>query len=248
MQSFIRLKIRRQDTPRSPSYWEEFEVPYRPHRNVINCLMAISANPINSREEKVAPVVWECSCLEEVCGSCTMVINGKVRQACSALIDQLEQPITLEPMTKFPVVRDLWVDRRKMFDTLKKIKSWINIDGYFPLGMGPAFDEKIRVKCYEYSRCMTCGCCCEACPQFNSHSPFMGAFAFGQAHLLNSHPMGKTDAPARLDALMGMGGLADCGNAQNCWRACPKNIPLTDAIAELGWDTTKRAVTRFLKE
>jgi succinate dehydrogenase / fumarate reductase iron-sulfur subunit len=76
----------------------------------------------------------------------------------------------------------------------------------------------------------------------------MGAFAFGQVALFNTHPTGKMNAHERLDAIMGMGGLADCGNAQNCWRSCPKNIPLTDAIADLGWQTTRRAVTRFLKE
>ena len=50
----------------------------------------------------MTPVVWECNCLEEVCGACTMVINGKVRQACTALVDALPQPIVLEPMSKFP--------------------------------------------------------------------------------------------------------------------------------------------------
>ncbi len=65
---------------------------------------------------------WEMSCLEEVCGACSMVINGKPRQACTALVDQLEQPITLEPMTTFPVVRDLAVDRSRMFDALRKLK------------------------------------------------------------------------------------------------------------------------------
>lgn len=245
---FIRLKIKRQDHPKGHSYWEGFEIPYKPQMNVVTCLMAVQQKPVNDSGETVRPVVWDCSCLEEVCGSCTMVINGRVRQACSALVENLSQPIVIEPMSKFPVVRDLRVDRGRMFETLKKVKAWINIDGYFNLGEGPRFSELAREKAYEFARCMTCGCCCEACPQFNSHSPFMGAFAFGQVRLLNGHPTGKTNADERLDAIMGMGGLADCGNAQNCLRACPKSIPLPDAIAELGWQTTKRAVKRFLKE
>ena len=64
-------------------------------------------------------MVWECNCLEEVCGACTMIINGRVRQACTALIHKLDQPIVLEPMSKFPVVRDLYVDRSRMFESLK---------------------------------------------------------------------------------------------------------------------------------
>lgn len=73
------------------------------------------------------------NCLEEVCGACSMVINGKPRQSCTALIDQLEQPIRLEPMRTFPVVRDLQVDRSRMFDSLKKVKAWIPIDGTYDL-------------------------------------------------------------------------------------------------------------------
>ena len=49
------------------------------------------------------------NCLEEVCGACSMVINGRARQSCSAIVDQLEQPIRLEPMNTFPVIRDLQV-------------------------------------------------------------------------------------------------------------------------------------------
>ena len=78
--------------------------------------MDIQKNPINSEGKKVRPVVWECNCLEDVCGTCTMVINGKTRQSCSALIDKLMQPITLQPLSKFPVVRDLAVDRSRMFE------------------------------------------------------------------------------------------------------------------------------------
>ena len=122
MPDTITFKIKRQDSESSGSYWETFVIPHVPNSNVISCLMDIQANPENSKGEKVAPVVWECNCLEEVCGSCTMVINRKVRQSCSALVDQLEKPITLEPMSKFPVVRDLAVDRSRMFGALKKVR------------------------------------------------------------------------------------------------------------------------------
>ena len=73
------------------------------------------------------------NCLEEVCGACSMVINGRARQSCSAIVDQLEQPIRLEPMSTFPVIRDLQVDRSRMFDNLKRMKAWIPIDGTYDL-------------------------------------------------------------------------------------------------------------------
>lgn len=244
----VLLKIKRKDSPDAQSYWEEFEVPYIEGMNVINALMEIQKNPVTKDGKPTSPVVWDCSCLEEICGACTMIINGRVKQSCSTLVDSLKEPIVLEPMSKFPVVRDLWVDRSKMFDVLKRVKAWNNVDGYFDLGAGPEMDEKDRAAAYVYSRCMTCGCCLEACPQYNNLSPFMGAHAFGQVLLFNSHPIGKMNKDDRLDAIMGMGGISECGNAQNCVEVCPKDITLTDAIAKLGWATTVRAVKRFLNE
>src|SRR5947209_13742287 len=101
------VKIKRQDGPNEPSHWDEFHLPYKANANIISVLMEIQRNPVTSDGRKVAPPAWDAACLEEVCGSCTMVINGKPRQACSSLIDKLEQPVTIAPMTKFPLVRDL---------------------------------------------------------------------------------------------------------------------------------------------
>src|ERR1044071_3129937 len=123
--STVRLRIKRQDGPDQPSRWEEFEVPYRHGMNVISCLQDIQKKPVTVDGKTVAPVAWDCSCLEEVCGACTMIINGKVRQSCSALVHHFEQPIRLEPMTKFPLLRDLSVNRQRMFDALKKLKTWV---------------------------------------------------------------------------------------------------------------------------
>ncbi len=103
------------------------------------------------------------NCLEEVCGACSMVINGRARQSCSAIVDQLEQPIRLEPMNTFPVIRDLQVDRSRMFDNLKRMKAWIPIDGTYDL-MQHVYQEKKRQTAYELSKCMTCGVCLEVCP------------------------------------------------------------------------------------
>lgn len=141
-QKTVTFIIQRQDNPESEPYDETFEVPYRPNMNVISALMEIRRNPVNAKGEKTTPVVWEMNCLEEVCGACSMVINGKPRQACSALVDKLQQPIRLAPMRTFPVVRDLQIDRGRMFDSLKKVKAWIPIDGTYDLGEGPRMPEK----------------------------------------------------------------------------------------------------------
>jgi succinate dehydrogenase / fumarate reductase iron-sulfur subunit len=239
MADTIRFKIKRQDRPGTGSYWEEFEIPYRPGHNVISALMVIRENPINAAGETVEPVLWEANCMEEVCGACSMLVNGKARQACSALVDGLEQPITLEPMTKFSTVRDLMVDRSVMFDNLRKVRAWIDVDGSWDIGTGaPRISPQEWELNYAFSRCMTCGCCMEACPQFGPGFEFVGPAPLGQVRLMNGHPTGKYFKEERLHTIMGVGGISDCGNAQNCVEVCPKDIPLTTAIGELGRQTT----------
>jgi len=168
-----------------------------------------------------------------------MLVNGRPRQSCTALVDSLgEGAIVLEPLTKFPVVRDLQVDRSPMFDALQRVKAWIPIDGSYDLGAGPRLSPDEQETAYAFSRCMTCGCCMEVCPQYNDHSEFIGPAPIAQVRLFNSHPTGRMNAQERLDAIMGRGGLADCGNAQLCVEACPKEIPLTEAFGELGRQVT----------
>jgi succinate dehydrogenase / fumarate reductase, iron-sulfur subunit len=245
----LKLKVKRQDGPRQRSYWQTFEVKRQPRMNVISALMEVQKAPVTTSGERVAPVVWECVCLEEVCGACTMIINGRVRQSCSALVDQLapeEQTIILEPMTKFPVIRDLVVDRSRMFEDLKRVKAWIDLDGSHPIGPGPRQSQDDQEQAYPLSRCMTCGCCLEACPQVSTENDFVGPAALNQVRLFNLHPSGKMHAPDRLDAVMGSGGIEDCGKAQNCVEVCPKEIPLVDSIAAVGRDTTKRMLLGWL--
>jgi succinate dehydrogenase / fumarate reductase iron-sulfur subunit len=240
------VRIERQDGPKGPKRWEEFHVPWRPNANVISVLMQIQRDPRTADGKTTTPPVWDAACLEEVCGSCTMNINGKVRQACSALIDKLEQPITLSPMKKFPLIRDLTVDRSKMFEALKRVKAWIPIDGTYDLGPGPKQSPEAQELNYVLSTCMTCGCCLEVCPQVAEETAFIGAAAISQARLFNNHPTGTMNAEERLRALMPIGGVSDCGKAGNCVQVCPKGIPLTSSIAEMSRATTKQAVADWL--
>lgn len=252
----IRFRIKRQDGPDKPSRWEEFDVPVEPGANVISCLQWIAANPVTTAGKKTTPVVWDSCCLEEVCGACTMIINGSVRQACSCLLDEYApndgDAITLEPMTKFPLVRDLFVDRSRLFHDLIRVKAWVPIDGTYDLGKGPTATPENQQMRYKLSECMSCGCCLEACPQYllepdesKWDTSFIGAAPTSQARLFNEHPTGKVLKGARLSTLMGPGGLSDCGNAQNCVKVCPKEIPLTESIGAIGRAMTIHSFKRF---
>lgn len=265
------VRVLRQDSPDAPSYWERHRLTHEPDMNVTSVLQRIAAQAETIDGKHVAPVAYDANCLEEVCGSCTMVINGRVRQACSALVDRLleERPdeIELQPMSKFPVLRDLCVNRRRLFRGLEKLKAWIPVDGYYNMGPGPRQSQEEQEQAYPLSECMSCGCCLDACPQYGKVEvaraagesdadfesrenaaydvQFVGAAPISQMIYYNAHPTGMLTAGERLDAVMGPGGLQVCGNAQNCVAVCPKRIPLTTSIGRAGRETTKRIFTRW---
>jgi succinate dehydrogenase / fumarate reductase, iron-sulfur subunit len=227
-------------------YWEEFELAVTPFLNITAALMEIQKNPINSKQEKVPPVAWEQGCLEEVCGSCTMLINGRPRQGCTALVAKIleetgSKVIQIAPLSKFPLIKDLVVDRGGMFDSLKKVHAWVDADDAHDRGFGAKVSPATQEVRYELSTCMTCGCCLEACPQFNEKSKFIGPAAISQVRLFNADPIGELNKAKRLRALMGEEGVASCGNAQNCVEVCPKNIPLTESLAVVNKHATKQA-------
>ena len=113
-------------------------------------------------------------------------------------------------MTKFPVVRDLMVDRSRIFEILEKVRAWLPVDSYLDMGPGLRQSQEQQQMAYLYSKCMSCGCCLEACPQFlkielvrrpgetdaalaarlreANMRAFMGARAIAQVELFNSNP------------------------------------------------------------
>ena len=268
----VRVRILRQDVSGGESYWERYEVPHEPNMNVISVLQKIAALARTQDGRRVAPVAWDCSCLEEVCGSCTMLINGRTRMACSALVDKLlveedDGEIELRPMSKFPVVRDLVVDRKRLFRSLERVKAWVPVDDSYDHGAGPRISPEQQQDAYPLSECISCGCCMEACPQFTKielvrqeqeseaefearrkkafDANFLGPHAISQVMLFNSHPTGAMIADERMEALTSKGGLQMCGNAQNCVTVCPKGIPLTRSIARAGRAATVWAIKRL---
>ncbi|MFM8703189.1 MAG: succinate dehydrogenase iron-sulfur subunit [Planctomycetia bacterium] len=267
----LHVRVLRQDAPGQESYWERHAIPYEPNMNVISVLQRIAARAKSEDGSRVAPVAWDCNCLEEVCGSCTMVVNGRTRMACSALVDKLlaENPdeIELRPMSKFPVVRDLVVDRRRLFSALERVKAWVPVDDSYDHGPGPRISPEEQEDAYPLSTCMSCGCCLEACPQYTKIEAvrrddetaeefearrksafdrgFGGAHAISQAMLFNGHPTGRMIADERLQALTAQGGIQMCGNAQNCVAVCPKSIPLTRSIARAGRAATVWAIKKL---
>ncbi len=231
-------------------YVEEFELELAPLMNIITALMEIQKRPINKKGELTTPIVWEQACLEEVCGSCSILVNGMPRQACTAMIQPIleesgSDTIYLSPFTSYSLVRDLVVDRTRIFEDLKKIHGWSEVDGSRSKDFGLKILPKTQEVMYELSTCMSCGCCMEACPNYTKTNSFMGASPIGQTRLFNLHPNGQADRPERLHAMMGKGGVHECSKVQNCVQVCPKKIDLIEAIAEISEQTTTQAIREF---
>ena len=84
-------------------------------------------------EKLDSPIEYSCSCRQGICGSCAMVINSQPKLACKTFLnDVLENDqITIEPFSKFPLIKDLKVDRSILFDTMKDCELWLENDSQY---------------------------------------------------------------------------------------------------------------------
>lgn len=242
MADTVRFLIKRQPAPDAKPHWEEFDLRFRPAMNVITGLMDIAENPVDRFGKPTTPIAYDSNCLEEVCGSCAMLINGRAAMACSALVRHLQRPVRLEPLSRFPVIRDLAVDRGVLFENLKRVRAWVPLDGTYDVGPGPRVEPGVQEKMYPLARCISCCLCLEVCPQVTAATGFVGAAIINQVRLFNEHPTGKVLRGERLHALMGDGGIHECAYAQNCVQICPKGIPLTTSISIVYGQATRQAL------
>ncbi|MEE1106001.1 MAG: 2Fe-2S iron-sulfur cluster-binding protein, partial [Ruminococcus sp.] len=157
----LTIDILRQKDSASAPYKQTIELDARPDDTVATLL-----NTINARDdlkdingEPVGTIHWQCSCLQKKCGACAMRINGDPALACDTKLSACKRgKLSLEPLRKFPTVRDLIVDRSLMMDNLRTIHNWLEQSAHHS---GKAADL-----CYDASRCIQCGCCLEVCPNF----------------------------------------------------------------------------------
>jgi succinate dehydrogenase / fumarate reductase, iron-sulfur subunit len=237
----IKLRIRRQDALDRPDTrrWEDRIVAWSPGLTLAGALR---------RLERTTPVAFEYDCLRGECGACTMLVNGHVRQACTTTIEEIGKQgrrIVLEPLSKFPVVRDLIVDRSELVQRVERVRGWLDLD---PAQAGTpavvaAGEQRASL---ELSRCSECAACLEACPKYGPSTDFVGAAALNDVRRLALHPTGRLQRRERLEAVMVPGGVADCGKAQNCVEVCPMNIPLVDSIQMLSRETSKHLIKSWL--
>lgn len=220
------IKILRRKSADDKPFWQTFSF----ETELKNATAATALSEINSKE-KNDKIIWECSCLQKKCGACAMVINGKPKLACDALLSELANKngeIIIEPLKKFPVIADLAVDRSILYENLKTIKVWLNKD----TNENTYADENKNDILYEASRCLQCGCCLEICPNFcidekisekNSGNFFGMASMVPVSRLLEEmSPEKRKDLSRNYKKYIYSG----CGKSLSCRNICPANIEI----------------------
>ncbi|MCH7761230.1 succinate dehydrogenase iron-sulfur subunit [candidate division TA06 bacterium] len=224
-----RFKIKRFNPEKDEkSYWGEYDVEVEPTDRVLDGLHLI-------KWYQDGTLTLRRSCGHGICGSDAMVINGVNRLACKVLIKDLGKSITVEPMRGFRVIKDLVVDMKGFFEKYRSIKPYLITDTPPP--------EKERLQSPEErerfdgsTKCILCGACTTACPSFWADKEYVGPAAIVQAHrfLMDSRDEGKK---VRLEILGDREGVWRCRTIFNCIEACPRDIDVAGAIADV-----KRAI------
>jgi succinate dehydrogenase / fumarate reductase iron-sulfur subunit len=179
------------------------------------------------------------SCAHGVCGSDAMRINGRNMLACKVLVKDLgTNQVTIEPLLGLKVIKDFIVDMEPFFDHYKATLPFLINDEPLPADgkerlQGPAARDRFD----DTTKCILCAACTTSCPSFWSHEAYVGPAAIVNAHrfIFDDRDRG---APERLQILNEQMGVWRCRTAFNCTEACPREIHVTQAIAEV-----KRAIT-----
>ncbi len=219
----ITVRIKRQNSFEAEAFYQTILRDCDAETNIATLLREINAEEILDIDGiPVGEIAWECSCLQKKCGACAMRINGMPRLACDTKIGDLKsKTVTLEPLKKFPVVRDLIVDRSVLRENLIALHNWLESEA--------TKSRKTVDLAYDASRCIQCGCCLEVCPNFTAGESFFGAAAFVPAsRILSQLPNGKKND---LVQEYGKHIYNGCGKSLSCHDICPVGIDVEHKLS-----------------
>lgn len=212
------IDILRRDATDQESYWQQFN--YEPQSDIdtiATVLMALNEQDrltdINGQE--VSPIIWEHSCLQKKCGACAMVINGRPMLACDARLgDFKNHHIKVEPLRKFPVIKDLMVDRSILYRNLEAMRLWLEEDA--------TLSDSDQDLAYRASECIQCGCCLDICPNFYVDGAFYGmaTVPLTTRLLLEMSPQEAKKVAKEYSRHV----FAGCGKSLSCHNVCPRKI------------------------
>jgi succinate dehydrogenase / fumarate reductase iron-sulfur subunit len=225
----LELRIKRFDPERDKApHWETYHVEAEPTDRVLDALHEVKWHHDGT-------LSFRRSCAHGVCGSDAMVINGANRLACTLLVQEAGDRVTIEPIRGLPVIKDLVVDMEPFFAQYRSVLPYLISDsdpGYGERHQSPEERERFD----DTTKCILCAACTTSCPVYWGNSSYVGPAAIVNAHrfIFDS----RDDAAAdRLDILNTRSGAWRCRTAFSCTEACPRDIKITEAIQDV-----KRAI------
>lgn len=179
------------------------------------------------------------SCGFGICGSDAMRINGANALACKSLVKRFaannggRAKIQIEPLLGLLVIKDLVVDMEPFFDHYRSVMPYFVNDEPPPANgrerlQSPADRERFD----DTTKCILCAACTASCPSFWADGRYVGPAAIVQAHrfIFDSRDQAYAE---RLNILAEQFGVWRCRTIFNCTNACPREIQVTRAIAEV---------------
>ncbi len=222
----VTIKIQRYIPENNPQpYYQTYQVKAEPTDRVLDLLEAIRGDIDGS-------LAFRRSCAHGVCGSDAMRINGKNALACKVLVKDLNtNEITLEPLLGLKVVRDLVVDMEPFFEQYRSIMPYLINDEPEPEKERIQTPEE-RLLIEDTTKCILCAACTTSCPSYWANGRYVGPAAIVNAHrfIYDSRDRG---AAQRLKVLGSPAGVWRCRTVFNCTLACPRDIKITKAIADV---------------
>ena len=221
----VHYRIKRFDpaTDQKP-YFKDYEVDLEPTDRVLDGL-----NEIKWYQD--GTLTYRRSCAHGVCGSDAMRINGRNRLACTLLVRDAGNKLTIEPLLGLPIIKDLVVDMEPFFKKYRDIKPYLINDEPPPARERLQSPEQ-RAVFDDTTKCILCAACTTSCPPFWANREFVGPASIVNAHrfIFDSRDQGAAE---RLDILNQREGVWRCRTVFNCTDACPRHIKITQAIEEV---------------
>jgi fumarate reductase iron-sulfur subunit len=207
--------------------FETYEISYQDDWVVLDAL-----NHVKAEVDPTLSFRW--SCRMGVCGSCGMMVNGEPKLTCEAFVrDYDSDTIKIEPLTHFPVIRDLVINMEDFMTKLPTVTPWVIPKEEKSLDEGEHLQTPAEVAHYKrFSMCINCMLCYSACPVYGLDSTFTGpaALALGQRYNLDSRDDGQQE---RADVLTSHDGIWECTYIGECTQVCPKDVDPAGAIQML---------------
>jgi succinate dehydrogenase / fumarate reductase iron-sulfur subunit len=219
------VRIKRQTGPEAAPYWQSFSYDGPKHVTVSAVLDALNYTDdlFDTEGKPAARIRWECSCMQAVCGGCAMVINGVPALACATFADAVKgEELILEPLSKFPVIAALVVDRSIIYEYLLQAKAYLE-----DLAVN---DQRQHKQQYSVAKCLKCGLCLEVCPNYHPGGEFFGAVLANESYLLASQSQEKKP-PVIKEYQKHF--AAGCSKALSCQSVCPMKIETITSIMRM---------------